>query len=71
VTANLVIPGPIDGTGMTTDTDPAFVEGIRRRIPLQRLGHASEVAHAVRFLLDDDAAFITGTSIVVDGGLSM
>jgi 3-oxoacyl-[acyl-carrier protein] reductase len=56
---------------MTTDTDPAFVEAIRRRIPLQRLGHASEVAHAVRFLLDDDAAFITGTSIVVDGGLSM
>lgn len=71
VTANLVVPGPIEQTGMTGGTDPAFVAAITRRIPLQRLGRAAEVAHAVRYLLDDDAAFVTGSSVVVDGGISM
>lgn len=70
-TVNLVVPGPTRGTGMTADADPAFVEAIERRIPLHRLGRPEEVAHAVRSLLDDLAAFTTGASVTVDGGLSM
>lgn len=70
-TVNLVVPGPTGDTGITAGTDAAFVEAITRKIPLHRLGRPDEVAHAVRFLLDDLSAFTTGTAIVVDGGLSM
>ena len=71
VTVNVVVPGPTEGGGMTAVTDRAFVEAIARRIPLGRIGRPEEVAHAVRYLLDDRAAFVTGTTVVVDGGLSM
>ena len=70
-TVNLVVPGPTADTGMTADAEPAFVRAISRKIPLQRLGRPAEVAHAVRFLLDDLGAFITGSAVTVDGGLSM
>ncbi|HUF99222.1 MAG TPA: 3-oxoacyl-ACP reductase family protein [Ilumatobacter sp.] len=71
VTVNIVMPGPTAETGMTADADAAFVAAISRKIPLRRLGRPEEVAHAVRFLLDDLAAFTTGSVITVDGGLSM
>lgn len=71
VTVNIVVPGPTARTGMTAGTDDTFVNSIARKIPLQRLARPEEVAHAVRFLLDDLAAFITGTTVTVDGGLSM
>ena len=71
VTVNLVVPGPIAETGMTAETDDAFVAAISRKIPLHRLGRPEEVAHAVRFLLDDLSAFTTGSDVTVDGGLSM
>jgi NAD(P)-dependent dehydrogenase (short-subunit alcohol dehydrogenase family) len=70
-TVNVVVPGPIEDSGMTGDTNPDFTAAIRRKIPLGRLGRVDEVAHAVRFLLDDQAAFITGSIVTVDGGLSM
>ena len=70
-TVNLVVPGPTEATGMTVDYNPAFVAAIARKIPLQRLGRPEETAHAVRMLLDDLASYITGTAVVVDGGLSM
>lgn len=70
-TVNLVLPGPTADTGLTARTDPAFVKAIERKIPLRRLGRPAEVAHAVRYLLDDRAGYVTGTSMVVDGGLSM
>ncbi len=70
-TVNLVIPGPTDDTGITDRTDAAFVAAIARKIPLRRLGRPEETAHAVRSLLDDLAAFTTGSVVVVDGGLSM
>ena len=70
-TVNLVVPGPTSGTGMTAMADPKFVAAMERKIPMQRLGSPREVAHVVRFLLDDDTSFTTGSSITVDGGLSM
>lgn len=70
-TVNLVIPGPTADTGITAETDPAFVAAITRKIPLRRLAQPGDTAYAVRTLLDDRAGHITGTSVVVDGGLSM
>jgi NAD(P)-dependent dehydrogenase (short-subunit alcohol dehydrogenase family) len=71
IRVNVVTPG-------ATDTN-LFREGVRhnsggdiehliKRIPLGRLGDPMDIAHAVRFLLSDDAAFITGANLVVDGG---
>lgn len=70
-TVNLVVPGPTADTGLTAETTPAFVQAITRKIPLGRLARPEEVAHAVRWLLDDLSGFVTGSTITVDGGLSM
>ena len=67
VTVNAVAPGFID-TAMTADLDlPA--EALAR-IPARRAGTPEEVAAAVRFLAGDQASYITGTTVFVDGGMS-
>jgi len=70
VTVNVVVPGVFE-TDMTTSMDPADQEAIRGMIPLGRRGDPDELAHAVTFLLDDAAGYITGSVVTVDGGLSM
>jgi 3-oxoacyl-[acyl-carrier protein] reductase len=70
VTANVVAPGFIE-TDMTAAL-PAEQQGeYKRSIPAARFGEASEVAKAVAWLASDDAAYITGAVIPVDGGLGM
>ncbi|MGC4066648.1 MAG: 3-oxoacyl-ACP reductase FabG [Polyangiaceae bacterium] len=66
VTVNAVCPGLID-TDMIRHVD---LEAFIRRIPLQRLGTASEVAQAIRFLVSDAAGYITGHVLHVSGGFS-
>ncbi|MEU3832094.1 SDR family NAD(P)-dependent oxidoreductase [Streptomyces microflavus] len=66
ITVNLIQPGPVD-----TDLNPArgpFAEGQRTATALGRFGTADEVASLVAYLASADAAFITGTEVVVDGG---
>jgi acetoacetyl-CoA reductase/3-oxoacyl-[acyl-carrier protein] reductase len=70
ITVNLVVPGVFD-TEMTRAMRPEAQEAIRSMIPLGRRGDPRELAHAVRFLLADEAAYITGSVLTVDGGLSM
>jgi NAD(P)-dependent dehydrogenase (short-subunit alcohol dehydrogenase family) len=70
ITVNLVVPGVFD-TEMTRSMRPEAQEAIRSMIPLGRRGDPRELAHAVRFLLADEAAYITGSVLTVDGGLSM
>ena len=74
VTVNAVAPGSIaagmgDSSGWTSDPD--MREWDRRRTPLRRPGTPADVAGAVAFLASDDAAWITGQTLVVDGGFSI
>lgn len=66
ITVNCVAPGLID-TDIIDDNVP--VEEILKAIPAARMGSPEEVAHAVRFLMDDKAAYITRQVIAVNGGL--
>ena len=70
VTVNAVAPGFID-TDMTRVLSDATREGFLSGIPLKRPGAPKDVASAVLFLASDQAAYITGQVIAVDGGLSM
>ena len=73
VRVNSVLPGFIATTGLDRYPDSAW-EGLRRiveRAPISRHGTAAEVSAAVVFLLSEMAAYITGTEIIVDGGMRL
>jgi 3-oxoacyl-[acyl-carrier protein] reductase len=70
ITVNVVAPGFIE-TDMTADLDEGHREAILSGIPAGRYGNPAEVAATVRFLASDDAAYINGAVIPVDGGLGM
>ena len=71
IRCNSVHPGPID-TDMIRDTltDPARVEERLKRIPLGRVGTSEDVAYGVLFLASDESSFITGSELVIDGGIT-
>lgn len=68
VTVNAVAPGFIE-TEMTANVPDKIIERISDRTPLGRLGKPAEVAQTFLFLASDDASFINGSVITVDGGL--
>jgi NAD(P)-dependent dehydrogenase (short-subunit alcohol dehydrogenase family) len=74
VRANAVCPGVVETPLVTGDRDPEEWEGLRDRMageyPLGRLGRPEDVANAIRFLASEEAAWITGHALVVDGGYS-
>jgi 3-oxoacyl-[acyl-carrier protein] reductase len=70
ITANVVAPGFIE-TEMTAELDPALQESYLKQIPAGRYASASEVAKVIAWLASDDAAYISGAVIPVDGGLGM
>ncbi|MEO5841880.1 MAG: SDR family NAD(P)-dependent oxidoreductase [Acidimicrobiales bacterium] len=69
IRANSVCPGFID-TPMMARSLQSGADRFATRSPLRRLGQPDDIATAVRFLLSDDASFVTGTEIVVDGGVT-
>lgn len=68
ITVNAVAPGFIN-TEMVETVPAVILEGMTARTPLGRLGEAEDIANAYLFLASDEAAFITGTVLNVDGGL--
>ena len=64
-----VAPGPIDDTAMGDKIPEDRKKMYKDNIPMKRWAKTIEVAHAVRFLLSEDAAYITGATLNVDGGL--
>ena len=70
VTVNAVAPGFIE-TDMTAAMPEAAKTATLAAIPMQRLGAAEDVARAVAFLASDEAAYITGQVLAIDGGMSM
>jgi NAD(P)-dependent dehydrogenase (short-subunit alcohol dehydrogenase family) len=74
ITVNVVAPGSIAaGMGVSSGwtSDPAMRAWDAARTPLPRVGRPEDVAGAVAFLVSDDAAWITGQTLVVDGGFSI
>src|SRR5574338_1679926 len=70
VTVNAVAPGFID-TAMTQGLSPDVKEVLQKQIPLGRLGQPGDIAAAVRFFASDEAAYITGQVLHVNGGMLM
>jgi NAD(P)-dependent dehydrogenase (short-subunit alcohol dehydrogenase family) len=74
IRVNTVAPGPIvtpilGRTGLPQATIDEFAKGVAETVPMKRLGQPEEVAGAVAFLASQDASYITGVEINVDGGL--
>jgi 3-oxoacyl-[acyl-carrier protein] reductase len=70
ITVNAIAPGWIE-TPMTAEITPEMRETILKMIPMQRPGRDLEVAHAVRFLASEEASYITGDVLNVNGGMLM
>lgn len=68
ITVNGVEPGNILTEGMQMHRSAAFIRQMAEAVPLGRLGTPDDIAGAVFFLASNDAAYITGTTIVIDGG---
>ena len=70
ITVNAIAPGYID-TDMVRAVPPNVLEKIVAKIPVGRLGKAEEIARGVVFLVGDDAGFITGSTLSINGGQHM
>jgi 3-oxoacyl-[acyl-carrier protein] reductase len=70
ITVNVVAPGPI-ATEMFADVSDDMRQAITASVPVGRVGQPEEVAAAVSFLASDDAGYLTGVVLPVDGGLGM
>jgi 3-oxoacyl-[acyl-carrier protein] reductase len=71
ITVNGIEPGNILTGGMQAHRSKAFIRSMEEAVPLGRLGTPRDVANAALFLASDDADYITGTTIVVDGGQTL
>jgi 3-oxoacyl-[acyl-carrier protein] reductase len=71
ITVNGVEPGNILTEAVKTQRSAEFIASMEAAIPLGRLGTPRDVANAVLFLASDEAEYITGTTIVIDGGQTL
>ncbi len=66
-TINAVMPGNIITEGLQ-DLGQSYLDGMAKAIPLKRLGKVEDIGNAALFLASEEASYITGQTIVVDGG---
>lgn len=69
ITVNAVAPGFIESE-MTAALGPLLEEEVKKRVPAKRIGTADEVANAVLYLVSPQASYVTGLTLVIDGGLT-
>ena len=71
IRSNVVLPGPIE-TGMQErwKKNPKAKKNLEKFIPLQRVGKPEDISNICMYLLSDQANYITGTEIIVDGGIT-
>ena len=71
IRSNIVLPGPID-TGMQVrwKKNPKAKKNLEKFIPLNKVGKPEDISNASMFLLSDQASYITGTELIVDGGIT-
>ena len=70
VTVNSVSPGYIS-TSMVTNLNQDIQDSIIKDIPIGRFGYPHEIAHAIEFIINEDAGFMTGSNLAVNGGQHM
>ena len=70
ITANCVAPGYVE-TDMTNKLTDEIKSSLNEQIPLGRIGNVRDIAYAVAFLASDEASYITGQTLSVDGGMVM
>lgn len=72
IRVNVVAPGAIE-TDLNIDlqTDKNELENVLKRVPIGRIGKPEEVANVVEFIASDKASYVTGSSFVVDGGMTL
>ena len=69
IRSNTILPGPILSPMQSRwEKDPAAFSAVEQHVPLGRVGQTQDIANACLFLLSDEASFITGTELTVDGG---
>ena len=69
IRSNTILPGPVLSPMQSRwKGEPAALNAIERHVPLGRVGQTQDIANACLFLLSDEASFITGTDLTVDGG---
>ena len=69
IRSNTILPGPVLSPMQARwEEDPAAFNAVERHVPLGRVGETQDIANACLFLLSDEASFITGTELTVDGG---
>ena len=71
ITVNGIEPGNILTEGMKLHRSAAFIQSMEDAVPLGRLGTPRDIANAALFLASDEASYITGTTIIVDGGQTL
>lgn len=71
ITVNGIEPGNILTAGMKQHRSAAFIRSMEEAVPLGRLGTPRDIANAALFLASDEASYITGTTIIVDGGQTL
>jgi cyclopentanol dehydrogenase len=69
IRCNSLHPGPID-TAMLDEVAGGRSEGMLERVPLGRVGTVEDIAYGVLYLASDESSFVTGSELVIDGGMT-